>query len=140
MWRNGGNLSRFVCRMEGWVRRDMLQSLLVGRLFFVRVTHEQTPRKIAACFTFVYLIFIRIYKKEGNPLKKPSHNVNWFRSVLWRLFKFLTHKINFVFVWEKMICLAKLLAMICQLIFLRKEIGSEFVFQLTLSIFRQFRK
>lgn len=60
-----GNLSRFVCRMEGWVRRDMLQSLLVGRLFFVRVTHEQTPRKIAACFTFVYLIFIRIYKKRG---------------------------------------------------------------------------
>lgn len=63
-------MSRFVCRMEGWVRRDMLQSLLVGRLFFVRVTHEQTPRKIAACFTFVYLIFIRIYKKKREILLK----------------------------------------------------------------------
>lgn len=48
----------------------MLQSLLVGRLFFVRVTHEQTPHKIAACFTFVYLIFIRIYKKKREILLK----------------------------------------------------------------------
>lgn len=41
-----------------------------GSAFFVRVTHEQTPRKIAACFTFVYLIFIRIYKKKREILLK----------------------------------------------------------------------
>lgn len=55
----------------------MLQSLLVGRLFFVRVTHEQTPRKIAAWFHIcLFDIYQNIQKKEGNPLKKPSHNVN----------------------------------------------------------------